>query len=289
MSTPFAGFLQALERSGVEIDPENARDALWLALRRAERGEGEGSPFDPSLARPTLMDPTSGLETTAKSAASDPATEPGSTDKIADPPTATSPGDAFGPGGGFGSGGGGSLRRIGLPEAAALPGARLLARALRPLRKEVAAPTGLVFDQRATVRRIAEERVWLPVFRPATERWLEVAVVVDASVSMAFWKRAIHELEKTLRYCGAFRWVSTWWLDVQGSGPKLYARHRDLLSRRRQRPINEVTGPGSRRLLLVLSDCVSAAWNDGSIAGQLLSWSQTTLFVLVLILPFRLC
>ncbi len=283
MSDLVAGLLRAWVRCGVDLDAENGRDALWLALRRIERGAEAGSAGVAPGSLPAVGEADDRLPSGV-----DEETRAEST-----PPAGPAPSEdsgAFGSASprGFAAGAASALRRIDLPQAAALPGARLLARALRPLRRDVAAPKGLVFDELATVERIAEEGLWLPVFRPATERWLEVVVVVDASLSMWFWRRAVRELERTMSYCGAFRSVATWWLDVGKGSPRLFASDRDLVANRHRRSLNEVTGSGSRRLVLLLSDCVSAAWSDGSMVRQLLHWSRTVPLALVQLLPERL-
>jgi hypothetical protein len=98
-----------------------------------------------------------------------------------------------------------------------------VARALRPLRQRVPSPHRLVFDEAETVRRIAEEGIWLPALRPARDRWLDLSLVVDAGASMGLWRSTAEELRKLLEWTGAFRNVRVWHLDTNANPPCLRA------------------------------------------------------------------
>ena len=65
------------------------------------------------------------------------------------------------------------------PTVQALPNQLAVARSLRPFNLRLPSPVNSTLDTDATVQSIAEERVWLPVQRPASERWFELALVVD--------------------------------------------------------------------------------------------------------------
>jgi hypothetical protein len=100
------------------------------------------------------------------------------------------------------------------PGARALPGALELGRALRPLMRRVGSRTKRIFDEVATINRVAEERIWSPVSRPAPTRWLEAALVVDEGASMNVWRETIKEFTRLLEVQGAFRDVRTWRLNT---------------------------------------------------------------------------
>ena len=121
------------------------------------------------------------------------------------------------------SGPGRGGRTLRAPTGAALPGSLALARALRPLRRRVPSRTRHVLDMAETVRRVAEEGVWLPALRPARDRWLDLALVVDAGASMGPWRSTATELLKLLSCIGAFRTVRIWNLDTDVSPPRLRA------------------------------------------------------------------
>jgi type VI secretion system protein ImpC len=144
-----------------------------------------------------------------------------------------------------------------------------------------------VFDEAFTVRRIAEEGIWLPALRPARDRWLDVSLVVDAGASMGVWRSTAEELRKLLEWMGAFRNVRVWRLDTDESPPRLRAGLRHRAGMPSRNPL-ELVDPSGRSLVLVLSDCVSAAWYGGD-AGRLLeTWGRRGPVVLLQVLPEHL-
>ena len=72
------------------------------------------------------------------------------------------------------------------PSASALPNALNLSRAIRPLKRRVPSRTRLVLDEERTVQCIADESIWIPRLRPASERWLDIALVVEESARWPF-------------------------------------------------------------------------------------------------------
>ena len=184
-----------------------------------------------------------------------------------------------------GSGRGG--RPLRAPTGAALPGSLALARALRPLRRSVPSRTRRVLDVAETVRRVAEEGVWLPALRPARDRWLDLALVVDSGPSMGPWSSTATELLKLLSCIGAFRTVRVWNLDTDASPPRLRAglAHRSGAPERAPR---ELVDPAGRSLILVLTDCVAATWYDGGAARLLETWARNGPVALLLVLPEHL-
>lgn len=182
----------------------------------------------------------------------------------------------------------GSLVRV--PAAAALPHALTLGHAFRPLRRRVASRTRVVLDESATVYQIAETRgrLWSPVFTPASTRWMELALVVDGSPSMAIWAQTISELERLLERLGAFRDIRRWTLDtVDPREVRLYAGHAAPVTRT-ARPLRELMEPTGRRLVLVVSDCIAPAWNTGAVMRALSVWGRAGPVALVQVLPQRL-
>ena len=92
--------------------------------------------------------------------------------------------------GGFGSG-----LPLKVPDARSLREPLSLARSLKPLLQKVTAGLSAELDEVATVERIADGGVWLPVLKPALEPWLDLALVVDESLSMQLWHQTIAELK----------------------------------------------------------------------------------------------
>ncbi|MFF5492539.1 SAV_2336 N-terminal domain-related protein [Streptomyces aquilus] len=87
-----------------------------------------------------------------------------------------------------------------------------LQRALRPLKRRVPAPRAKVLDETATADRIARlgahADVWLPVLRPAPDRWLHLNLVYDAGPTMPIWRPLVRELHTLLAQSGVFRTVT---------------------------------------------------------------------------------
>jgi hypothetical protein len=96
------------------------------------------------------------------------------------------------------------------------------------LKRRVPSHTQSVLDEVATVQRIAEEKLWIPVMRPAPERWFELALVIDEAASMMLWKQTIQEFRQLLEQHGAFRDVRTWGLSTDLRG-KVAASFQDSL------------------------------------------------------------
>ncbi|MFF9000662.1 SAV_2336 N-terminal domain-related protein [Streptomyces achromogenes] len=152
--------------------------------------------------------------------------------------------------------------------AAARPHATLLApappmlrhrlalhRALRPLARRTDAPLGRELDERATADRIArlgaDPAWWLPVLRPARERWLRLNLVYDAGPTMPVWRPLVRELHTLLGESGVFRTIGLYRADADG----------------------RVRGPGlpapadGRTVTLLISDCMGPQWRQGP-AGE---------------------
>src|SRR5262245_15344860 len=96
------------------------------------------------------------------------------------------------------------------PGVPALADTLALTRALRPLARRVFSRVNCVVDEQETARRMAEERIFVPVLRPVRTRWLTLHVVIDQSPSMAIWQKLLAELQQLVLRLGAFRNVRLW-------------------------------------------------------------------------------
>ncbi|MEV1019054.1 SAV_2336 N-terminal domain-related protein [Streptomyces sp. NPDC050264] len=136
-----------------------------------------------------------------------------------------------------------------------------LQRALRPLKRYVPSAAGRpVLDEAATVDRIARldagPDTWLPVLRPASERWLRLALVHDTGPTMPIWRPLLRELHAALVQSGIFRTVSVHRATPDGRVPRL-TLPRD-----------------GRTAVLLLSDCTGPQWHRGSGAAAV-RWFRT--------------
>jgi hypothetical protein len=149
-------------------------------------------------------------------------------------------------------------------------------RALRPFKRPW--PTGRrsVLDVPATVRGYAATGMVVPQFRPAPERWFDVDLVVDASVSMSVWTDTVHQLTVLFTQLGAFRSLRTWRLLPDD-------RLRDAAGR--ATPAATLRSSDARRLIVVVSDCGSPSWYTPGPWLRLRSWAASTPTALVNPLP----
>jgi glucoamylase len=145
----------------------------------------------------------------------------------------------------------------------ALPGARGLGNALRPLKRRLPSGTAWVLDEAATAEQAASQGLWGPVLRPALTRWLDLALVIDQSPSMAVWERTVAELRRLLERHGSFRDVRTWQLDTDGDAAVLHP----------ETVLHPQTGPAGQQHLAAAAQAVRdrlagrlADWDDGDVA-----------------------
>ena len=175
---------------------------------------------------------------------------------------------------------------IKVPAAQALRNKLEISRALRPLKRRVPSKSEFILDETATAERIAEEKLLLPVMRPAPERWLELALVIDEGASMMLWKQSIKEFKQLLERHGAFRDVRTWVLFISEDS-KVWLRSRTSSVSRQKKLHNprELIDPNGRRLFVIISDCVSQAWRNGTITKALAAWASTSPMTIIQVLP----
>jgi WD40 repeat protein len=171
-----------------------------------------------------------------------------------------------------------------VPAAVALPGALELTRALRPLMRRIASRTQRRLDEAATVDAIAEQGIWVPVMRPAQERWLEVALVVEDAFEMRPWGRTIQEFHRLLGHSGAFRDVRLWRLGMaEGGGFRLFSGSGS--GRRKPAELFDAAG---RRAILIVSDCSSPLWRDAAFTKTLSAWGFRQPLAVLQVLPQRM-
>ena len=186
-----------------------------------------------------------------------------------------------------------------VPAAPSLRRQLPLARALRPLMRKVPSRQRFDIDEAATVTQIAETMVWMPVVRPRPERWLDLDIVIEDSKTTAIWSNSITELIHLAEYQGAFRAVRTWRLSSDRSGNvQLYSRwqsgkteagaeEQQVVGQRSRSP-RELVDPTGRRLIWLISDCISELWRSPAIYQVLSDWSQQQSVSIVQMFPERL-
>ncbi len=176
------------------------------------------------------------------------------------------------------------LRSPGVP---ALPHALGLGRALRVLRRHVPSARQLDVDEGETADRVAQERLWVPVLRPRPELAADLALIVDSSPSMGVWHPTVRELSLLMQRLGAFRAIRGYSVDSDagdGSLPllPLGARVASVVD------ADSITDPTGRRLMIVVTDGVGAAWHDGRMDAQLQRWAAVNRLQVLCLLPRRM-
>jgi len=173
-----------------------------------------------------------------------------------------------------------------VPDAPSLREPLTLARALKPLMRRIPSGTILVLDEAATIQRIANEGLWLPVLRPTLEPWFDLDLVVDEGISMQIWRYTIRELERLLKNYGIFRDVRVWGL-ITDNLEQVQIRRGIGATAKNQSPRSpaELIDPSGRRLVLVVSDCVSSLWRDGKVTTTLEIWAKQGSMAIVQMLP----
>lgn len=173
--------------------------------------------------------------------------------------------------------------------------------ALRPLKRQV--PSGQIegLDEQATAQQIAEAFIWQPIVKPALEPWLELVLVADESASMLIWRQTVLEFRKLLQNYGMFRDVQLWGLHWENpfsqtssnKGESIREEKRlcllpgigsEVLSQALRQP-EELLDPSGRRLILLITDCVSAYWQDKVLIKTLKLWSQHSPVAIAQVLP----
>ena len=177
----------------------------------------------------------------------------------------------------------GNYKHIPVRDAPAIAQSLPLARALRPLARQIAMGLPTLLDERATVEQIAETGVWQPVLKSASELWLEVALVFDRSPSMVLWQRLGLDLHRLLSHYGEFRDVRLWWLQPTETGEVNLTRPNGTVCKPR-----DLLTSDRRRLVVIVSDCVGAAWHNGSMRSVIATWSAKLPTVLFQVFPERL-
>jgi formylglycine-generating enzyme required for sulfatase activity len=190
------------------------------------------------------------------------------------------------------------------PTAPALRQTLSIGRSLRPLMRKVDSYTRTVLDEDATAEQTAERKFCITVVKPDQERWLEAALVIEHTAANFIWQDTIQEFKRLLEHQGAFRSVNVWYLQVTNEGgkaasagpatavkaaPVTLLAHRPGSQSQKPRNLKELVDPAGRRLIWVVSDCISPAWQEGIIQSECLAlWAKHGPVAIMQLLPGRL-
>ncbi len=181
--------------------------------------------------------------------------------------------------------------------ARALPNALDLARALKPLMKQIPSASEKEVDIPATITNIAEMRLWTVILKSKLEQWLDIALVVDRTPSMLAWEQSVLEFRNLLQRQGGFGNVSLWHLDTsldknldetsldknlnesKKSKLRLYDQRNHL------HKLEHLLDVRARRLVIIISDCVAPAWQDSAMHNFVADLGKKNLVTLLQVLP----
>jgi hypothetical protein len=267
MMQPFVSVLG----TELALTSKEIADIIWLAIQM--QGSGEGMEVATQLEQ--SKEGSLPLRTTPTPPQTKPDLKPqvGSAEVHLNQPTSNQAGF-------------GNLLALMVPDARSLREPLSLARSLKPLLRRIVCGSSKVLDETATVERIINEQLWLPILKPALEPWLDLALVVDESDSMQLWQRTIAELQRLLSNYGVFRDVRIWGLVTDERGQaQLHPGIGIAAQRGVARHPRELIDPSGRRLILVATDCVSYSWQDGSLLTALKVWAKSGSVAIIQMLP----
>ena len=252
---------------GLELDAELIADTLWLAQWLAPAGK-PALPQEVSKEReqatepPTAAGDTPELEQTKPALHQETASDDPDRKRNADDESKEKNNQLFS----ASSTGDRKASAIHVPAASALPGSLELARALRPFNRRRLAANRWELDEEATAESIAQFRFVRPILRPVSERWFDVALVVDGALSMDPWRKTLNEFELLLTRHGAFRQVRRWRLIGE---PEIA-----LESGGAQSSPKALLDSRERTLILLVTNGVAEHWNSPSMADAMTVWTK---------------
>ncbi|WP_157183897.1 SAV_2336 N-terminal domain-related protein, partial [Nocardia takedensis] len=176
--------------------------------------------------------------------------------------------------------------RVRMRRADSLDDPLAVMRAFRPLgRRPTISGRVVELDEEATVDASIDQRMLVPVVKPASDRWLSLALVIDTHHSMLLWHDLIQELQRAITGTGVFRTVQTWHLHLpDDTTPVQVSRSRDGMLRNP----SEIINPAGSQLILVLSDTLADVWMHPRLHSVLLKWGTHNAVAIINVLPERM-
>lgn len=278
-----AQFADLLIKLGFDPSPREIAEALFLAMQITPAAETEAAERTEDVAgKEDAPTPPAGTAPPQVPQSTNPPLQPKTTDNKREGEIYTNQSRSTAARDGLGA------RGVRVASAIALPGARGIAKALRPLHRQHPSRTQREFDLGRTIDMMAETGLPIPAERAARERWLEAALVVDESETMRVWRPTIREFQKLLERHGAFRDVRVWGMNEAEGEPRLYTGLGRVAPPAKLRDPRELLDAEGRRVILVLSDCHAPIWHRGKAFELLARWGERAPVLLVQLLPQRL-
>ena len=175
-----------------------------------------------------------------------------------------------------------------VPAARTIQNSLEIGRAMRPLKRKVSSASRFILNEEATINRIIERDIWLPVTKPEPERWLNLELVVEESRSAFIWQELIDEFQQILENQGAFRRIRVLTIKSQNNNLMLIRRKKRGKLEQRQHQHRELIHSNKRGLTLLISDCVFPLWQNPTFHQWLKDWSESQPTAIVQLFPERL-
>jgi formylglycine-generating enzyme required for sulfatase activity len=174
---------------------------------------------------------------------------------------------------------------INIPDVSSLPYPRKIAKALRSLIQYIAYGKAVLLNEKATVELMAElNGICIPILEPRRELKFDLLFLIDESDSMIFWQRIIKELQQILKHYGIFRNIQIFGIFKDNQG-KIYLKQG--IGEKRYSP-QKLIDPTGRRIIFIVSDCVSEIWRNGTAFNLLKIWGKHNIVAIVQMLPERM-
>ena len=171
------------------------------------------------------------------------------------------------------------------PAAPGLDNPLALERSLKYLMRKVPSRHQKIIDEEKTVDKIVEEDLWIPVMKPALERWLDVIILVEEYRSTVIWREIITEFQQMLERQGAFRQVRLWGVEADKNNQVQVFVQQRLSTKQRYCNKKELFDATGNRLILLVSDCISPLWRKGEMQKFLQEISQVNPVAVIQLLP----
>ncbi|WP_293078603.1 formylglycine-generating enzyme family protein [Okeania sp. SIO3B5] len=180
---------------------------------------------------------------------------------------------------------------IKLPDTGIFRNTLELSRFVKLLKQTVNSRIAQELDVNETVRISAELSTfefprYFPVLTPKKERWLDVALLIEDSDSMILWQSLLTEVQDFLEYLGAFRDIKPYGIkwDNDSENLQIYPFH----SRSNTLSPQQLNSSNNRRLILIVSDCISPAWINDKFINILQKWETKEKLTLLNPFPERM-
>ncbi|MCL2939112.1 MAG: hypothetical protein MGU50_22575, partial [Trichodesmium sp. MAG_R02] len=180
---------------------------------------------------------------------------------------------------------------IKLPDTVIFRNTLELSRFIRLLKQKVNSRVAQELDVNETAKISAELSTlnfprYFPVLSPKQERWLDVALLIEDTDSMILWQSLLTEVRDFLEHLGAFRDIKLYRIKWDNNSEILQIYH--FYSPSITLSPQELNSSNSRRLILMLSDCISLAWINHKFINILQQWATKEKLTLLSPFPERM-